>query len=129
MGLITGHVTEINLSQATILFEGQQKVMFLRNKHRFDFLKMCTLPPMDSLKQDQSNIPLRDWSLIMGRGGLQNGKIVGLQFHPPPPSRGGNVVCPPSVSLKLKCPTLNLPPNVVSPPSLCFSMPKTCSTH
>ena len=32
---------------------------------------------------------LRDWSLITGRGGLQNGKIAGPKLFAPPPSRQG----------------------------------------
>ena len=32
---------------------------------------------------------LRDWSLITGRGGLQNGKIAGPKPFVPPPSRQG----------------------------------------
>ena len=30
---------------------------------------------------------IRDWSLITGSGGLQNGKIAGLKLFAPPPSR------------------------------------------
>ena len=47
-----------------------------------------------------------DWSLIMGRGGLQNGKIAGLKLFAPPPQdrvklfvppllKSGNFSCPP----------------------------------
>ena len=40
---------------------------------------------------------LRDWSLITGRGGLQNGKIAGPKLFapPPPPSRQGKTFCTP----------------------------------
>ena len=31
---------------------------------------------------------LRDWSLITGRGGLQNGKIAGPKLFAPPPKTG-----------------------------------------
>ena len=33
-------------------------------------------------------IGVRDWSLIMGRGGLQNGKIAGPKLFAPPPQAG-----------------------------------------
>ena len=42
-------------------------------------------------KLDQQGYQVvRDWSLITGRGGLQNGKIAGLKlFAPPPPLKTG----------------------------------------
>ena len=45
----------------------------------------------------------RDWSLITGRGGLQNGKIAGPKlFAPPPPSRQGKTFrAPPFKEWKL----------------------------
>ena len=57
---------------------------------------------------------LRDWSLITGRGGLQNGKIAGPKLFAPPPSRQGITfhappfkgwklfVPPPTIWLKLQ---------------------------
>ena len=76
---------------------------------------------------------LRDWSLITGRGGLQNGKIAGPKLvAPPPPSRQGKFFpppsppfkgwkpfapSPPSIWLKLQTPVLKLPQNFfVHPP-------------
>ena len=35
----------------------------------------------------QKEYIVRDWSLITGRGGLQNGKIAGPKLFAPPPSR------------------------------------------
>ena len=37
----------------------------------------------------QSQDLLREWSLIMGRGGLQNGKIAGPKLFAPPPLKTG----------------------------------------
>ena len=39
--------------------------------------------------KESINSVLRDWSLIMGRGGLQNWKIAGPKLFAPPPSRQG----------------------------------------
>ena len=38
---------------------------------------------------------VRDWSLIMGRGGLQNGKIAGLKLFAPPPQDRVKLFAPP----------------------------------
>ena len=39
---------------------------------------------------------IRDWSLITGRGGLQNGKIAGPKlFAPPPPQDRVKLFAPP----------------------------------
>ena len=38
---------------------------------------------------------LRDWSLITGRGGLQNGKIAGPKLFAPPPQDRVKVFAPP----------------------------------
>ena len=38
---------------------------------------------------------LRDWSLITGRGGLQNGKIAGLKLFAPPPQDRVKLFAPP----------------------------------
>ena len=66
-----------------------------------------------SLSLSGSVYVLRDWSLITGRGGLQNGKITGPKlFAPPPPQdrvklfaphpllKSGNFLCPPTIWLK-----------------------------
>ena len=50
---------------------------------------------------------IRDWSLITGRGGLQNGKIAGPKLFAPPPSRQGKTFCaPPFKEWKLNAPPL-----------------------
>ena len=51
---------------------------------------------------------VRDWSLITGRGGLQNGKIAGPKLlAPPPPSRQGKTFrVPPFKEWKLFVPPL-----------------------
>ena len=41
------------------------------------------------------NSPLRDWSLITGRGGLQNGKIAGPKLFAPPPQDRVKLFAPP----------------------------------
>ena len=38
---------------------------------------------------------LRDWSLITGRGGLQNGKIAGPKLFAPPPQDRVKLFVPP----------------------------------
>ena len=38
---------------------------------------------------------IRDWSLITGRGGLQNGKIAGLKLFVPPPQDRVKLFAPP----------------------------------
>ena len=38
---------------------------------------------------------LRDWSLITGRGGLQNGKIAGPKLFAPPPQERVKLFAPP----------------------------------
>ena len=49
----------------------------------------------------------RDWSLITGRGGLQNGKIAGPKLFAPPPSRQGKTfLAPPFIEWKLFAPPL-----------------------
>ena len=40
-------------------------------------------------------IPVRDWSLITGRGGLQNGKIAGPKLFAPPPQDRVKLFAPP----------------------------------
>ena len=62
---------------------------------------------------------LRDWSLITGRGGLQNGKIAGVKlFAPPPPQDKVRRFAPPppkkSLWLKFQAPMLKLPQNIVA---------------
>ena len=69
----------------------------------------------------------RDWSLITGRGGLQNGKIADPKLFVPPPQdrvklftppllKSGNFSCPPynmakTLSYRVKTtPTLFVPP-------------------
>ena len=42
----------------------------------------------------QSHI-VRDWSLITGRGGLQNGKIAGPKLFTPPPQDRVKLLAPP----------------------------------
>ena len=60
---------------------------------------------------------LRDWSLITGRGGLQNGKIAGPKlFAPPPQDR-----------VKLFAPPLLKSGNFTRPPP--YNMAKTSSYH
>ena len=62
------------------------------------------------------SILLRDWSLITGRGGLQNGKIAGPKlFAPPPQDR-----------VKLFAPPLLKSGNFTRPP---YNMAKTSSYH
>ena len=59
---------------------------------------------------------VRDWSLITGRGGLQNGKIAGPKlFAPPPQDR-----------VKLFAPPLLKSGNFTRPP---YNMAKTLSYH
>ena len=59
---------------------------------------------------------IRDWSLITGRGGLQNGKIAGPKlFAPPPQDR-----------VKLFAPPLLKSGNFTRPP---YNMAKTSSYH
>ena len=80
---------------------------------------------------------LRDWSLITGGGGLQNGKITGPNlFAPPPPPqdritlfaaplfKGWKLFAASLVLwLKLQAPVLKQPQNLLCPPP--FSMAKT----
>ena len=51
-------------------------------------------------------IAVRDWSLIMGRGGGGNGKIVGLKLFAPPPPRQGNTFRAPLLRVE----TFHVPP-------------------
>ena len=52
---------------------------------------------------------LRDWSLITGRGGLQNGKNRGSETFCAPPSRQGKTFCaPPFKDWKLLAPPYNM---------------------
>ena len=52
--------------------------------------RLCTLQG-----REEEFVPIRDWSLITGRGGLQNGKIAGPKLFAPPPSRQGKTFCAP----------------------------------
>ena len=40
-------------------------------------------------------VNIRDWSLITGRGGLQNGKIAGPKLFAPPPQDRVKLFAPP----------------------------------
>ena len=68
--------------------------------------------------------PLRDWSLITGRGGLQNGKIAGPKlFAPPPPSlfapplsKSGNFSRPPYNKAKPSSYRVKTTPKLFVPP-------------
>ena len=51
---------------------------------------MSPPPPLSS-----ADIAIRDWSLIMGRGGLQNGKIAGPKLFAPPPQDRVKLLAPP----------------------------------
>ena len=51
---------------------------------------------------------VRDWSLITGRGGLQNGKIAGPKLFAPPPQDRVKLFAPPL----LKCGTVLCPPTI-----------------
>ena len=52
---------------------------------------------------------LRDWSLITGRGGLQNGKIAGPKLFAPPPQDRVKLFAPPP----FKEWKLNAPPHTI----------------
>ena len=78
---------------------------------------------------------LRDWSLITGRGELQNGKIAGPKLFVPPPQdrvklftppllKSGNFSCPPYNMAKTSSYLEKLPQNFLCPP---FSIAKTFS--
>ena len=50
---------------------------------------------------------VRDWSLITGRGGLQNGKIAGPKLFAPPPQDRVKLFAPPLLkSVKFTRPPL-----------------------
>ena len=51
--------------------------------------------PIFSPLTPNRNCPLRDWSLITGRGGLQNGKIAGPKLFAPPPQDRVKLFAPP----------------------------------
>ena len=52
---------------------------------------------------------LRDWSLITGRGGLQNGKITGPKLFAPPPQDRVKLFAPPLLkSGSFSCPPYNM---------------------
>ena len=58
------------------------------------------------LKEPYYTALLRDWSLITGRGGLQNGKIAGPKLFAPPLLKSGNFTRPPpTIWLKLQATT------------------------
>ena len=73
---------------------------------------------------------LRDWSLITGRGGLQNGKIAGPKlfapppphqdrvelFAPPPPLKSGSFLRPPFNIAKTSSYCVKTTPNLFAPP-------------
>ena len=46
-------------------------------------------------KNELLDMTLRDWSLITGRGGLQNGKIAGPKLFVPPPQDRVKLFAPP----------------------------------
>ena len=48
-----------------------------------------------SFKIENKRILIRDWSLITGRGGLQNGKIAGPKLFAPPPQDRIKLFAPP----------------------------------
>ena len=60
-------------------------------KHRELYLLMLSCKLTDSIKVKR----LRDWSLITGRGGLQNGKIAGPKLFAPPPQGRVKLFAPP----------------------------------
>ena len=83
------------------------------------------------------DVSVRDWSLITGRGGLQNGKIAGPKpFAPPPPHqdrvklftppllKSGNFSCPPYNMAKTSSYRVKTTSKLFLPP---FSMAKICS--
>ena len=52
---------------------------------------------------------IRDWSLIMGRGGLQNGKIAGPKLFAPPPQDRVKLFAPPLLKIgNFSCPPYNM---------------------
>ena len=70
---------------------------------------------------------LRDWSLITGRGGLQNGKIAGPKLFAPPPQdrvklfappllKSGNISCPPYNMAKTSSYRVKSTPKLFVPP-------------
>ena len=80
-------------------------------------------------------ILLRDWSLITGRGGLQNGKITGPKLFAPPPQdrvklfappllKSGSFSCPPYNMAKTSSYRVKSTQNFLCPP---FSTAKTFS--
>ena len=64
----------------------------------------------------QIALQLRDWSLITGRGGLQNGEIAGPKLFAPPPQDRVKLLAPPL----LKRANFSRPP---------YNMAKTSSYH
>ena len=90
------------------------------------------LPPPSGLGSHSKNMintgsTLRDWSLITGRGGLQNGKIAGpKRFAPPPQDRvklfappllkSGNLTCPPYNMAKTSSYRVKSTPKLFVPP-------------
>ena len=79
---------------------------------------------------DSGDCPdLRDWSLITGRGGLQNGKIAGpklfapplqdrVKLFAPPLFKSGNFSCPPyNMAQHFKLPRKSYPKTFCAPPS------------
>ena len=79
-------------------------------------------------KKKRDILYIRDWSLITGRGGLQNGKIAGLKlfapppqdrvklFAPPPLLKSGNFLCPPYNMAKTSSYHVKTTPKLFVPP-------------
>ena len=83
------------------------------------------------------SIKIRDWSLITGRGGLQNGKIAGPKLFAPPPQdrvklfappllKSGNFTRPPYNMAKTSSYCVKSTPKLFVPPPP-FRMAKTFS--
>ena len=61
--------------------------------HVIDLYKMNSM--IEHMDHIVTDTPLRDWSLITGRGGLQNGKIAGPKLFAPPPQDRVKLFAPP----------------------------------
>ena len=79
------------------------------------------------LEKNVKRSDIRDWSLITGRGGLQNGKIAGPKLFAPPPQdrvklfappllKSGNFSCPPYNMAKTSSYRVKSTPKLFVPP-------------
>ena len=112
----------------------------LNFNNRCQRLKMSLDPPILWSGHDILSVYglclLRDWSLITGRGGLQNGKIAGPKLFAPPPQdrvklfappllKSGNFTRPPYNMAKTSSYRVKSTPKLFVPPP--FRMAKTFS--